>query len=79
MVALFHDNAGDPVCPATDKCQGFENYKTVSPVRHVVCWCADRHRWIAHTTPRLSGSLVRVACIFPLHPVSLVCFSANTR
>jgi hypothetical protein len=79
MVALFHDNAGDPVCPATDKCQGFEDYKTVSSVRHVVCWCAHRHRWIAHTTPRLSGSLVRVACIFSLHPVSLVCFSANTR
>jgi hypothetical protein len=36
MVASFHDNAGDPVCP-TDGCQGLREYKTVSsPVRHVV-------------------------------------------
>jgi hypothetical protein len=78
MAALFHDNAGDPVFP-TDGCQGLENTKTVSPVRHVVCWCAHRHRWLAHTAPRLSDIFVRVACISFLHPFSLVRFSANTR
>jgi hypothetical protein len=68
MAALYHDNAG-----------ALWEYKPVSPVRHVVCWCACCHRWLANTTPRLSGTFVRVACMSSLHPVSLVCFSANTR
>ena len=28
--------------------------QTISPARHLVCWHAHRHRWLAHTTPRLS-------------------------
>lgn len=52
----FMTMLANPVCP-TDGCH--------SPTRRVrvVCWCAHRHRWPARTTPRLSGSLVRVACI----------------
>ena len=78
MAALFHDNAGHPVFP-TDGRQGFESTKTISPVRRVLCRCAHRHRWLAHTTPRLSDIFVHVACISSLHPVSLMRFSANTR
>jgi hypothetical protein len=75
MAASFHDNAGGPVSPDGR----MSRVQTVSPVRRVVCWFAHRHRWLAHTTPRLPGSFVHVACISSPHPVSLVCFSADTR
>jgi hypothetical protein len=66
--ALFHDNAGDPVYP-TDGYQGFEITNCFTNASRY--WCAHRHRWLAHTTPRLC-SFVRVAWISSLHPVSLV-------